>query len=130
MVNGTLVARDGKCYGKRKSKISQVHGFFHVSNLDFYRSEPVMTWNRELIGDSKFSRLFDDQIGVTIPAAVLAGNRSWDMKSLGIYPRVMHNYVIDGLMRDWRGYFVPWWQTNANTSFPEASEKCVVDISA
>ena len=31
-----------------------------------------MKWNRALIGDDKFSRLFDDQIGVTIPAAVLA----------------------------------------------------------
>jgi hypothetical protein len=130
MVNGNLEAKDGKCFGKKLSKIHQVHGFFHVSNLDFYRSDPVMKWNRALIGDSHFRRLFDDQIGITMPAAVLAGNRSWDMKTIGVYPRVFHNYVIDGLMSDWRGYFVPWWEKNANTTFPAASDSCVVDISA
>jgi hypothetical protein len=89
-----------------------------------------MKWNKALIGDSHFSRLFDDQIGITMPAAVLAGNRSWDMKTMGVYPRVFHNYVVDGLMSDWRGFFVPWWEKNANTTFPEASYACLVDISA
>jgi hypothetical protein len=130
MENGTLVARDGSCYRKKKSMIRQVHGFFHVSDLDFFRSDKVMEWNRAMIGDNKFSRLFDDQIGITIPAALLAGNRSRDMRSLGLRLRVFHNYVIDGEMKDWRGYFVPWWKRNANTSFPEASGKCLVDISA
>ena len=128
MVNGALAARGGKCFGKKKTRIQQVHGFFHVSSLDFYRSDAVMKWNRALIGDSKFSRIFDDQIGITMSAAVLAGNRSRDMRSLGVYPRVFHNYVIDGMMQDWRGYFVKWWEQNANTSFPEA-QQCVVAIS-
>eukprot|EP00532_Pseudo-nitzschia_australis_P005684 CAMPEP_0168165010 /NCGR_PEP_ID=MMETSP0139_2-20121125/1251_1 /TAXON_ID=44445 /ORGANISM="Pseudo-nitzschia australis, Strain 10249 10 AB" /LENGTH=505 /DNA_ID=CAMNT_0008082083 /DNA_START=3497 /DNA_END=5011 /DNA_ORIENTATION=- len=101
MINGTLVARDGRCLRKTRGRIAQVHGFFHVSSLDFYRSDAVMKWNRALIGDSKFSRVFDDQIGITIPAAVLAGNRSRNMRSIGVYPRVMHNYVIDGMMQDW-----------------------------
>mmetsp|Transcript_9514 Transcript_9514/g.10245 ORF Transcript_9514/g.10245 Transcript_9514/m.10245 type:complete len:403 (+) Transcript_9514:72-1280(+) len=130
LVNGALIAKDGRCFGNNKSRIKQVHGFFHVSNLDFYRSDAVMKWNRALIGESKFSRLFDDQIGITIPAAVLAGNRSRDMRSIGVYTRVFHNYVIDGEMKDWRGYYVPWWEKNANTTFPEASEQCFVDISA
>mmetsp|Transcript_23875 Transcript_23875/g.52801 ORF Transcript_23875/g.52801 Transcript_23875/m.52801 type:complete len:599 (+) Transcript_23875:234-2030(+) len=129
MVNGTLVARDGNCLNRKKSRIKQVHGFFHVSSLDFYRSDAVMKWNRALIGDSKFSRLFDDQIGITMPAAVLAGNRSRDMRSLGVYPRVFHNFVLDGRMEDWRGYFKHWWRRNANTSFPEANGVCHVTIS-
>lgn len=129
LVNGTLVPWEGRCLNRKKNRIFQVHGFFHVSSLDFYRSDNVMKWNRALIGDSKFSRQFDDQIGITIPAAVLAGNRSRDMKSLGIYPRVFHNYVLDGRPPDWRGYFVKWWKRNANTTFPEASGQCVVDIS-
>ena len=127
LVNGTLVPRGGKCIRRKKSKISQVHGFFHVSSLDFYRSDAVMKWNRALIGDSKFSRVFDDQIGITIPAAVLAGERSRDMRSLGVYTRVFHNYVIDGLMQEWRGYFTNWWQKNADTIFPEAKQ-CVITI--
>jgi len=88
-----------------------------------------MKWDRALIGDSKFSRLYDDQIGITIPAAVLAGNPSRDMKSMDIYLRVFHNYILDGRHEDWRGYFVNWWKRNANTTFPEASGQCFVDIS-
>lgn len=129
LVNGTLVAKDGRCHGKKKSRIKQVHGFFHCTDLDFFRSDAVMKWNRALIGESKFSRLFDDQIGLTIPAAVLAGHRSRDMRSIGIYTRVFHNYVLDGIMKNWRGYFVPWWNENSDTIFPEASEQCFVDIS-
>lgn len=130
LINGTLVALEGNCLGKKGTRIRQVHGFFHVTDLTFFRSPKVMEWNRAMIGDTKFMRLFDDQIGITIPAAVLAGPQSREMKSLGIRLRVMHNYVLDGMMSDWRGYFVPWWQLNANTTFPEASNKCVVDISA
>mmetsp|Transcript_11460 Transcript_11460/g.26905 ORF Transcript_11460/g.26905 Transcript_11460/m.26905 type:complete len:531 (+) Transcript_11460:272-1864(+) len=128
MVNGTLVAEEGRCINKKRNTIQQVHGFFHVSSLDFYRSDAVMKWNRALIGDSKFSRLFDDQIGITMPAAVLAGNRSRDMRSLGVYTRVFHNFVIDGRMEEWRGNFKKWWAQNANTSFPEALQ-CPIDRS-
>jgi hypothetical protein len=144
--NGTLSAKEGKCLGKKGSRIRQVHGFLHVTKLDFFRSTKVMEWNSAMInfgskneddqsGDGRddgiyrFSRLFDDQIGITIPAAVLAPTSSRDMKSMGVHLRVMHNYVLDGFMADWRGYFVPWWKRNANTSFPEATEHCIVDIS-
>jgi hypothetical protein len=129
LVNGTLVVREGRCKNRPRSRIKQVHGFFHVSSLDFYRSDPVAKWNDILIGDSKFSRRFDDQIEITIPAAVLASDRSRDMKSLGVKLRVFHNYVLDGLPQDWRGYFDKWWDKNANTTFPEASGQCEVHIS-
>jgi hypothetical protein len=45
-----------------KPMVKQIHGFFHITNLDFYRSDAVMHWARVLIGDTKFSRKFDDQI--------------------------------------------------------------------
>ena len=154
--SGTLFAKEGNCLGKKGTRIHQVHGFLHVTKLDFFRSQKVSEWNSAMIrydeknaasegkgrvgddgdGDDdndhgyyRFSRLFDDQIGLTIPAAVLAGNSSRDMRSMGVKLRVMHNYVLDGFMADWRGYFVPWWRRNANTSFPEACDRCVVDIS-
>ena len=152
--SGTLSVKEGNCLGKKGTRIHQVHGFLHVTKLDFFRSQKVSEWNSAMIrydeknaagkgkgrvGDDddedndhgyyRFSRLFDDQIGLTIPAAVLAGNSSRDMRSMGVKLRVMHNYVLDGFMADWRGYFVPWWRRNANTSFPEACDRCVVDIS-
>jgi len=153
--DGTLSAKEGKCLGKKGTRIHQVHGFFHVTKLEFFRSPKVTEWNSAMIGYDeptggkgggdedkgddddddddpgyyRFSRLFDDQIGLTIPAAVLAGGSSRDMKSMGVKLRIMHNYVLDGFMADWRGYFVPWWKRNANTSFPEACDRCIVDIS-
>ena len=126
LVNGTLQAFDGKCQNRRKAMLPNVHGFFHVTSLDFFRSEPVMTWNKAMIGDTKFSRLFDDQIGITIPSAVLASNRSRDMAGMGIYPRVYHNYFLDGKGNNWRGNFKKWWEKNAETIFPEAIGQCEI----
>jgi len=128
--NGTLVALDGNCKNRRKTSLHNVHGFFHVSSLDFYRSEAVARWSKAMIGDHKFSRLFDDQIGITIPAAVLAGNRSREMGSIGIYPRVYHNYFLDGRKSNWRGAFTNWWQRNAEEIFPEASGTCEITIAS
>lgn len=58
MSNGTLIATSGFCKSARF--LRQIYGFFHVTDLDFYRSEPVMNWQRIMIGDSKFSRRFDE----------------------------------------------------------------------
>ncbi len=129
LVNGTLVAMDGRCQNRPKGRIKNIHGFFHLTDLDFYRSSKVREWNHAMITDDhKFSRLFDDQIGTTIPAAVLAGNRTRDMKGLGLYLRVFHNYFLDGRHPDHRGYFVNWWDRNADTIFPEANGKCPVKL--
>ncbi len=120
--NGTLVATDGKCQNRPKSRLKNVHGFFHVSSLDFYRSPQVQKWNNAMITNrTKFSRLFDDQIGITIPAAVLEPQRSRDMRGIGVYPRVFHNYMLDGRHEDWRGYFEKYFERNVDTMFPEAS---------
>jgi hypothetical protein len=110
----------------RTIEVKQVHGFFHVSNLDFYRSEPVLHWARTLIGDSKFSRQYDDQIGITAPAAVLAPERAWDMAYHGLDMRVFHNFVMDGKPKQRVGGFIRWWKLNGNQSFPEALGKCPV----
>jgi hypothetical protein len=123
MVNGHLVASEGDCYGRNLS-IKQVHGFFHITNLDFYRSEAAMKWARVMVGNTKFSRMFDDQIGVTMPAAVLAGNRSWDMRSHGINLGVLHSYKLDG--QEQFGGFLNYWKKKGEESFPEAYGKCKI----
>lgn len=123
MVDGHLVAREGNCAG-RSLTIAQVHGFFHVTNLDFFRSEPVMKWAKILVGKSKFSRMFDDQIGVTMPTAVLAGNRSWDMRSHGIKLEVLHSNHMDGDANF--GGYLSYWKSSGEKSFPEAYGKCKV----
>jgi hypothetical protein len=121
--DGHLYAKSGIC---KKVKIPQVHGFLHVTNLDFYRSEPVMHWARTLIGDTKFSRMYDDQLGVTMPAAVLAPNRSWYMVEHGINLEVYHNGKLDGKRFSGAGGFVKWWRRNGTSYFPTAHGKCVI----
>jgi hypothetical protein len=105
----------------------QVHGFFHITDLDFYRSPQVMNWFHILIGDSKFSRRYDDQIGVTAPAAIWAPNRSWEMEYRGLDMDVFHNGRFDG--KDWvgRNFAVDYWQPNGTANFPQAVDNCVVN---
>jgi hypothetical protein len=105
---------------------SLVHGFFHITDLDWYRGEVPQRWMRELIGDTKFSRTYDDQIAVTVPAAVLAPNRSLDMRSIGLNLQVLHNGVLDG-QEYWRengksGFFRKFWEQIGRHRFPEAME--------
>jgi hypothetical protein len=95
--DGHLYSKEGAC--AKSPSIPMIHGFMHVTDLDFYRSEPAMKWARALIGDEKFSRKYDDQIGITISSAVLAPNRSWLMSDHGIQLDVYHNAYLDGQKR-------------------------------
>lgn len=120
---GHLSATPGRCLG-RSVQLLQVHGFFHFTDLDFYRSEPVMKWLRAMVGNTTFSRKYDDQIAVTIPAAVLAGNRSWDLRSIGVNLSVVHDFVLDGRLNERVGGFIDFWKASGSTVFPEAYGKC------
>jgi hypothetical protein len=118
LVNGTLVPRlAGRC---KSPQIAQVHGFFHITNLDFYRSDAVQKWNKILIGRTKYSRKYDDQIGVTAPAAVLAPHRAWEMGQHGITLDVFHNGYLDGQRLAGAMSFKKWWNLNASSAFPTA----------
>jgi hypothetical protein len=126
LVNGQLQAIRKAPGGCSKPKIPQIHGFFHITDLDFYRSDANLKWFNNMIGDRKFTRTWDDQLAVTVPAAVLAANRSWDMNSHGMVLDIYHNQHLDGDVkrRQRGGGFVHWWENNSNTSFPEAIEEC------
>ena len=96
----------------------------HITSLDFFRSEAVMKWARTLIGDTKFSRKFDDQIAVTVPAAVLASNRTADFeRGAGMKLNIFHNFQMDG--RDQVGGFKKWWKRNRG-NFSEARPHCKI----
>jgi len=64
----------------REKRILMIHGFMHVTNLDFYRKDVNTKFYDQYIGDGKFRRTRDDQGAVTIPAAVLAPERTWSMR--------------------------------------------------
>jgi len=116
---GHLTAKDGV------GAINQIHGFMHMTDLDFFRSEQVLHWARTLIGDEFLSRRFDDQLAVTVPAAILAPNRSWLMRQNGVELNVFHNGLMDGQERAPAFNFLAYWNDKGGKEkMPEANEKC------
>jgi hypothetical protein len=121
---GKLVAHMGDNLRCNPPRIPQIHGFLHITDLDFYRSDPVMKWNRILIGKEKFMRRFDDQIAVTVPVAILAPDQSQEMERAGLKLDVFHNYKLDGKYQV--GGFLNYWRKYGSSNFSEAYGKCEV----
>lgn len=94
VVDGHFEPQYGDCW--HNTAIGGVHGMFHITNLDFFRSPPAQKWVNTLIGDGKFSRKMDDQIAVAIAPAILAPNRSWDMWENGFNLTVFHVRLLCG----------------------------------
>ena len=74
--DGSFITKLGTKNECRGVFIPLIHGFFHITNLDFFRSDIVTNWVNTLIGDCFLCREFDDQAAVTIPTAILEPNRS------------------------------------------------------
>lgn len=107
--------------------VRQIHGFMHITDLDFFRSEPVMHWAQTLIGDEFLSRRFDDQLAVTAPTVVLAPNRSWDMRQNGITLNVFHNGKYDGQEKAPAFNFLSYWnQKGGDAKMPGSKEACEI----
>ncbi|KAL3913577.1 MAG: hypothetical protein SGILL_006430 [Bacillariaceae sp.] len=81
--------------------------------MDFYRSPAVQYGIQTLLGDNFLAREPDDQQAVTIPAAVLAPSKSWDMRRKGIQLDVFHNLHMDGKNAEKVKGFVQLWKTSA-----------------
>jgi len=104
--------------------IDLVHGFLHITDLNFYRSKVNLEWSRILVSPHRFLRQWDDQVAVTVPPAVLAPHRAWDMRANGINLSVSHNWREDGKKKLFPRGFVKYFRANAEASFPDAFEKC------
>lgn len=124
---GSLVPEFGapdKC-GERS--IPNIHGFFHITNLDFYRSPEVTKAYDIIWGDCFLCREPDDQLAVTAPAAFLAPERSWEMRSKGIHLDVFHNYMLDGIDQAKPAGFKKYWAQVGQHTLPEAAGVCKVE---
>ena len=104
--------------------VEQVHGFFHITDLDFYRLPQNVYWAKVMIGDAKFSRIWDDQLGVIVPAAMMAPERAAEMDKVGIHPNVMHNGMIMGKVKWVGGGYKAYWSQEGREKFPEAFDIC------
>lgn len=122
--NGHLVSTSGHNCSRRS--IPDVHGFFHITELDFYRSDIVHEFEKNLIGDCFLCRKYDDQHGVTIPAAMLRPEQSWDMYENNVTLSVFHNNVLDGKANKRAGGFIKYWKEHGQADFEEAFGKCSI----
>ena len=122
--NGPMVSLVNKeCKG---SQLWTIHGFHHITNLDFFRQDQVMHWAETMIGDCFLCRRFDDQLAVTVPSMILAPERSWDMYKSGVQSNIFHNHKLDGKRNKKAGGFLNYWKKNAESQFPEAWNKCEI----
>ena len=121
--NGHLAPDMGRpCPGAR---FHLIHGFFHVTNLDFYRTPQAKQWFETLIGDCFLCRDFDDQVAVTALPAILAPNRSWDMRYHGLRMDVYHNGQRDG--KEKAGGFRTLWKQFGASNFSQAYPYCTIN---
>lgn len=96
------VMKPVECTGKDDEVfvIPLVHGFHHITDLDFYRSANATKFLEILVESQPFSREWDDQMGVTMPALMEAPDRSWDLRSHNVTLGIFHNGNLDGKPRE------------------------------
>ena len=114
---------------KEKVKINQIHGFHHITNLDFYRNETQQKLLKDMVSEYKFSRMWDDQIGVTLPAALGAPEKSWSYHDHGLGNiTILHKEkpVINtpGRIRDTKYDLRKYWYEEGGREKLPGGEKC------
>lgn len=97
--NGTL--KPLMCGNNTKFAMQQVAGNHHISNLETYRKPIHQQFLRQFVGDYRFSRKFDDQIAVTIPAVMEDdGTKAWHERNVGLSLKIAHHRMFDNNGRD------------------------------
>jgi len=103
-----------------------IHGFFHITDLDFYREERVVGALKRMAPDCFLCRNPDDQVAVTLPAALFAPEKAWDMSKKGFKMMVFHNFVMDGKVKLKPAGFRKHWKFNSSMHFPTADANCKI----
>jgi len=107
-------------------RIPLIHGFFHITDLDFYRQPKVLNGLKGLLGDCFLCRSPDDQLAVTIGPAIYAPERSWDMRRHGFNLQVYHNFNWDGQHSEKEFRFTRWWREGGKVNLPAADGVCKI----
>lgn len=123
---GNLVAEYGTVDKCRERGVPNIHGFLHITNLDFYRSKQVTFGLDKIFGDCFLCRQPDDQLAVTAPAAMLAPDKSWEMRSKGFHLNVFHNSAMDGIDKAKPPGFIKYWEQKGKQKLPAAAGVCKV----
>ena len=120
--SGNLVADYEGC--RESPGVPTIHGFFHITDLDFYRSAADSL--KRVMGDCYLCRNPDDQLAVTLPAAFYAPDKAWEMSLKGFDLKVFHNFKMDGKKQMRPAGFRKHWRYNASMHFPTADANCKI----
>ena len=101
-----------------------IHGFMHITDLDFYRQPKVLNGLTTLFGHCFLCRIPDDQMAVTLPAAIYAPDKAWDLRTKGFDLRIFHNFRMDGAVPLQPPGFRRHWSEVAAMGFPTADQVC------
>ena len=115
---------DEQCDAMSKvANIPLIHGFFHITNMDFYRLH--INWAKILIGNGFLQREFDDQVAVTVPAVYYTPNHSFLLRKVGIELGVFHNGRLDGDSKLKGGGFLRFWNKKGGKElFADGENNC------
>lgn len=127
--DGSLEAE--MCKEGTKPSIRQVFGFNHITRLDIYRNETHQKFLKSMVSDYKFSRRWDDQLAVTVPAVIENPKKARDSRAMGVVLGLHHNTFIDGKERGKYYSYLNWWSNVGKTNWTVARSMCdglVVDL--
>lgn len=101
-----------------------IHGFFHITNLDFYRSEQNYEWYNAMIG----SAWANEQVAVTIPALMQEPEKkALELKTHGMQLHLWHKgMIIDNNEQHHHegSSFQQWFENRGAIDFPQAVDSC------
>lgn len=119
------------CEEKTNPSIRQVYGFHHITRLDMYRKDEHQKFLKSMVSDYKFSRRWDDQLAVTVPAVMEDESKVWDHRAHGVHLGLHHNTMIDGKERGKYYSYLNWFSNIGRKNWTVARAMCdglVVDL--
>ncbi len=126
-----ILSREGFLWGKKcrdeeeLPHFQHIHGFHHVTNLDVYRKPIHLKFlHSATVGESKFSRLWDDQLCVTVPAVMDAPGKAWDYRKHNITTNIFHHGDLDGKGHGKIKRHGKWWRSGGADKWEEGKEMC------
>ena len=72
---------------------------------------------KELVGDYKFSREWDDQLAVTVVGAMEDPKRAWHLRSHNFLFNINHHRVYDGGKKIGFKNIHRWWTVDARNKW-------------
>ena len=119
------------CGEKTVPSIRQIYGFHHITRLDMYRKDQHQKFLKSMVSDYKFSRRWDDQLAVTVPAVMEDESKVWDHRSHGVNLGLHHNTMIDGKERGKYYSYLNWFANIGRKNWTVAHAMCdglIVDV--